>query len=228
VNATSAVNALDPPTWSLVHEMRISILLPVIIFGLVRWRAVALSTSCMISVIAIVIAHRIHHALLLNVLDTLQYLGLFAIGAAIYLSLSDIRRILSRLNKGAIWAGWCASILLFTITYRHDVFLLHAQWKIVASVAATVMMIVAVDSGRNIVLTSRPSLWLGKVSYSLYLIHMPILLSVLFFCGGRLPLIIPIAIAIPLSLLASDIMNRWIERPSQVFGRRLAAKLVSK
>jgi peptidoglycan/LPS O-acetylase OafA/YrhL len=89
------------------------------------------------------------------------------------------------------------------------------------------MMIVALDSGRNAVLMSRPVLWLGQISYSLYLVHTPILLSILYICGGRLPLLIPIAIMIPISLLAAEGMNRWIERPSQAFGRQLAARAVS-
>jgi peptidoglycan/LPS O-acetylase OafA/YrhL len=226
-DASSPMNALDPPTWSLVHEMRISIVLPAIIFALIRWRSLALAASSLLSLAAVMIMHRIQNPLILNLVDSLQYICLFAIGAAIYLSLQKVRSFLIRLPKFAVPAGWCISIILFILTYRQDVFLLHAQWKIVASIAATIMMIVAVDSRRNVVLMSRPVLWLGKVSYSLYLVHTSILLSTLYICGGRLPLLIPIAITIPVSLLAAEGMNRWIERPSQSIGRQLAAKAVS-
>jgi hypothetical protein len=61
--------------------------LPAIIFALIRWRSLALAASSLLSLAAVMIMHRIQNPLILNLVDSLQYICLFAIGAAIYLSL---------------------------------------------------------------------------------------------------------------------------------------------
>ncbi|MGW4959587.1 acyltransferase family protein [Nonomuraea sp. NPDC004186] len=69
--------------------------------------------------------------------------------------------------------------------------------------------------------------WLGTVSYSLYLVHLPILLVVMQLAGemrwSPLPLQIGISVLFVSVLLpASWLSHRFIERPLQRFGRRLA------
>ncbi|HEY7961549.1 MAG TPA: acyltransferase [Solirubrobacteraceae bacterium] len=73
------------------------------------------------------------------------------------------------------------------------------------------------------VLRSRPMSWTGKRSYSLYLVHEPIVVAVAFAAGGR-PWPLPYALAaVTLSLAGAAVFFRCVESPSHGFARRLGA-----
>jgi peptidoglycan/LPS O-acetylase OafA/YrhL len=63
--------------------------------------------------------------------------------------------------------------------------------------------------------------WLGRISYSLYLCHLPIMIASLFVFDGILQPIWSIAIALPIILLVAAASYRWVECPAMVLGRRL-------
>jgi peptidoglycan/LPS O-acetylase OafA/YrhL len=67
-----------------------------------------------------------------------------------------------------------------------------------------------------------PIRWLGSVSYSLYLLHVPILLVVSLVLYRRVPNGVMLATFLVLSLLAAGAFHRWIELPSIRLGRALA------
>jgi len=75
--------------------------------------------------------------------------------------------------------------------------------------------------GAAIVLNSAISLWLGRVSYSLYLFHLPIFLALIHALAGHLPLVAILALALALSLCAAEIAYRLIEYPAIRLGRWL-------
>ncbi|GAA4905427.1 peptidoglycan/LPS O-acetylase OafA/YrhL [Nonomuraea thailandensis] len=69
--------------------------------------------------------------------------------------------------------------------------------------------------------------WLGTISYSLYLAHLPILLAVMQVAGemrwSPLPLQLGVSVAFLVLLMpVSWLSHRFIERPMQRLGRRLA------
>ena len=69
-------------------------------------------------------------------------------------------------------------------------------------------------------------MWLGKVSYSLYLIHMPILAALAHGFPSARPALIAL-LAVSSSLLASELFHRWVEQPAQRFGRFLADSAIA-
>lgn len=71
-------------------------------------------------------------------------------------------------------------------------------------------------------LESAPSLFLGKVSYSLYLIHLPVLLALTAALSGMAPVIVPVLVAPLISLLAAWAMYEAAERPGIAAGRVVA------
>src|SRR5581483_3386996 len=84
----------------------------------------------------------------------------------------------------------------------------------VALGAGFVLLLAIASPGVATILTRRPLLWLGKISYSLYLTHILVLLTVLHLAAGVVPL--PVAlISVPLlSLAVATLVNRWLEIPS--------------
>lgn len=64
-------------------------------------------------------------------------------------------------------------------------------------------------------------IWLGMISYSLYLVHIPILYVVNQTIGASWSVLETSIAFIPLSILAAEIMARLIEFPSIELGKKL-------
>ncbi|MCH1882687.1 acyltransferase [Agrococcus sp. ARC_14] len=74
---------------------------------------------------------------------------------------------------------------------------------------------------------ARPLLWLGGISYSLYLIHLTAIQLVGHTPLWQIPIAGPLAAA-ALSLALAAVLHRWVERPSTALGRRRSASGVSR
>ena len=66
---------------------------------------------------------------------------------------------------------------------------------------------------------------LGHISYSLYLIHLPVLLSAVYLLLPILPIGAILVGVPPAALAAAWIFNRLVEDPAGELGRRIAARL---
>lgn len=73
-------------------------------------------------------------------------------------------------------------------------------------------------------LSLRPCVFLGRISYSLYLLHHSVLKSVApwALAHGGFPLLL--AGVLVLSLALSSVCHRWVERPAIALGARLARR----
>ncbi len=74
-------------------------------------------------------------------------------------------------------------------------------------------------------LRTRPLLFLGRVSYSLYLLHALVLLALLNLLYGRVPLPIILVAAPLLSIGVAALGYRLVEAPAMARGRRVASRL---
>jgi peptidoglycan/LPS O-acetylase OafA/YrhL len=95
----------------------------------------------------------------------------------------------------------------------------HYWGHIVCGIGAT-LLIVAAAEGRLTVLGGRMAQGLGRLSYSFYLVHLPLLLlAVSWLPGQPKPLAWALALAAALAVAA---MLHWLaELPTQRLGRRL-------
>jgi peptidoglycan/LPS O-acetylase OafA/YrhL len=71
-------------------------------------------------------------------------------------------------------------------------------------------------------LRTKPLRYLGRISYSLYLVHMIWIGTLFRLLDGANPLVIS-AVVIAASILSADLMNSFIEIPANRFGYRIAA-----
>lgn len=137
---------------------------------------------------------------LLGALLIQEYIAFFAIGIVAY-----------RLRSGAASPGWTVTVVaaaLATIGVCNG-----AEQLLVAMIGAAAIFTVAL--ARAPMISARPLVWLGAVSYSLYLLHQLIGFVVI----GRLEAIglpasaaIFITLAVVLALAA--LVTRWIEQPA--------------
>ena len=94
-----------------------------------------------------------------------------------------------------------------------------------AEAAGATLLVVVFAFWRTVVaFAERPSMqWLGKRSFSLYLVHEPIVVSTAFMLGpGTMSLLLTIAIALPLALVVAQFFFVAVESPNHRLARAVA------
>ena len=206
--------------WSLRIEVWFSIALPLYVV-LVRGLRTPLRASLPVVLAAMGWASWHGH-------DLLSLLCVFAVGALLARRLDALARHGRRLVGSALGWGGVLVVAAGLLMARWELAALGADprfWVPVGRPAATlgaVLLVFAVLHCRPVrtLCTCRPLQWLGAISFSLYLVHEPIVvtLATLTPVGVR-GFAVVAGIGIPLSLLVAVVFSRLVERPS----RRVAA-----
>ena len=223
---------------SLIWEMRVSLLFPLLIWPIARWRGLGV-VATLAGLAAFVVALQFSigggftadYALLGATNDhglagkagyeiqwTAYYACFFVMGSAVALYLQPIRRVLAALPLAARVALLLLGLLMF-----------QGHWSLTHSVqetmvaAGSVIIIAAALSGGGIerVLLTAPLRFLGRISYSLYLVHVPIVLTTVILLQAA-PLWLLLAVVPPLSILLGWLLHVTVAAPSANLGKLLA------
>jgi peptidoglycan/LPS O-acetylase OafA/YrhL len=208
--------SLDVVMWSLAHEARISLIFPIIALWVTKsWRAACITLFVVAFASNYVV---VYHPVgwIYDPFQTTQYLFLFAGGASVALYAGAIRDYLAKVHVSFRIALWVA---VGGVTV--------AQTPVIGNLADCAAILLVglcfADPVAVRILSHGPFVWLGRISYSLYLVHLPILIGLLHVCYGKIPLAATLAIALVLIVVVSDLSYRLVERPSLLLGRRLAS-----
>ncbi|WP_041221809.1 MULTISPECIES: acyltransferase [Deinococcus] len=185
-------NHLNPPLWTLIVEMQAALVMP-LLTSAARWPW-TLAPAILLSVSAAV--HGWTQAL---------YLPMFMLGAV----LAHKRWTLPRWAAQAALAAGLAVLLQRWVTGSDDPFTRYL------TAPGAALVILAITSGAARRLLEAPGVqWLGRVSYSLYATHFPLLLAVSVL-GTRagVNLSLSAVLALPLCLLAAALTHRFLEAP---------------
>jgi peptidoglycan/LPS O-acetylase OafA/YrhL len=202
--------SLDPVLWSLVHEWRVSLLLPAVL--LFRGRPLRLLA---LGVVAMLLAHALgarDNAMGLGVdlpatfLATLYFLLPFCAGGTLALAPAPALPAWVRVALGL------------------DVLALACTSNDLAGVLASVLLILLARQPGPLLawLRWRGPVWLGKVSFSLYLVHLPLLAAVVHLLGGTVSQTVAVALGMALSLPAAALLHRAVEQPAHRLAKRIA------
>ncbi|TXK72270.1 acyltransferase [Paenibacillus sp. N3.4] len=228
---------LNPVLWSLVHEMRISIIFPFLMLLLVRldWKK-GLGLSALVSVMAIVLYSVFKPGDTgTEYVATLNYTAMFTIGALLAKYKSNIANKFNLLTNKIKILGLAFG--LFAYLFAHPSFAIKAfiykdispfyrtiidSWFV--TVGAVILIIFAINS----ILMSRVLKnyfvnFLGKISYSLYLIHVVVILTMLQSLNGRVPISIILPGSLIVSFVIAVLMHFLIEKPSISLGKMLTS-----
>ena len=167
--------------------------------------------------------------------DTLRFITFFIIGALIAkhrIQLVSFYQNLSLKLKIILFV----SCFIF-YTYSDLVILevsnlilgLPYEFSIISEYGITLgsfgLIIMAMGSKKLIgILMRKPILFLGKISYSLYLFHFPVLLSLVYLLQGVVPLWLTFILIVIVSILVATATYYLIEEPSIKVGKYLANK----
>lgn len=170
---------VNNPLWSLHWELVFSLALPLFVVAAVwsrRWWPAVVIGSCLTMWVGSIVSS-----------PALTYLPVFLVGATIAVNLAAIdvlgRRIARLRGTHIVWAGiFAASIVTLLASWLTGP--LSAEF---ASVTGALRALTPLAAGGLVVcalgwspigrlLRTRPFLYLGKISFSLYLVHVPVLI----------------------------------------------------
>jgi peptidoglycan/LPS O-acetylase OafA/YrhL len=222
--------------WSLVYEMRISLVFPFIAVAVLRLRSIWLVICAVVlSLGSFSAAFLFSNGLHLFNLDaaistalTFHYAAFFVIGSLLAKHLHAVNRWYAKLKptQAAILAFFVLALYGFaqasSLVQRFSIPGGIFDWPVAAG--AVMLIVFAINSPPfHKFLNSHTIHYLGERSYSLYLIHGTILFSLIHTLMGRVRLDILFLLYLAITLFVAEIFYRLIEHPAMLFGRRLAA-----
>jgi peptidoglycan/LPS O-acetylase OafA/YrhL len=220
-------NATDNVLWSLRWEIVFSVLLPVFVLAALlikrSWIAFGLTMG---ACVALTIGDP-NHA------DAWFYLPVFLIGTLMASRLDSIQQWSVQRSKG-FWIGVFATSLFFLVASQIFSFAAPAKsvaggllWSLVGAGAGGIILSAIGFSSFAWFLNTRPSQFLGRISFSLYLIHVPIIATLAFALGDAQWWLVGI-IGLPLSIGAATLFHRFVEVPSMNLAHRVGARAAGR
>lgn len=221
-------NLLDPVVWSLVHEMRISLIFPLLMLCVKRyhWKQ-CLLVGLLLSCSGISLHYAYEHQIdkWTNYFDTMQYIFIFMAGALLAANRDKLSVLYQRAGRTAKAALFVTGFLLYTYSNLLDgksVFQFMLDWVCTAGGAILLVMVLNEPWLKNL-LTKRPLTYLGKISYSLYLYHLIVFLTLVSVLGGLMPGRSIALMSIAAAFCVAHFAYERVEVPSMRLGKRLTA-----
>lgn len=210
-----------PVVWTLRYEMLASLCFPVLLWlsrrlswpvvlllgaglnlvGIVYSQTLRPFEFALMFLVGILLArHRTELILAFRRLPRLTHVPLLALALALYL---------------ATWLHWHADRSVWETSLL----------DLCVTAAAAFAIVTALASSTAGTLLNWPAVvWLGRVSYSLYLVHTLVQLVALHLLGRVVPPWALLIACVPLALGLAQLVHRWVELPAIRLGRRLAAQ----
>jgi peptidoglycan/LPS O-acetylase OafA/YrhL len=221
--------------------MRISLVFPFLALAVLRLRtrwsiliAAGLSLSFVpLSWLFSSTLHLCSSQAALNSTITLHFAAFFILGSLLAKNLHRVNGWYKRLHPFAaailalvaflVYCGTNSDIVSRHLRIRGDFY----DWG--TATGALMIMILAMNASLfHAFLTSRFIHHLGKISYSLYLMHATVLFSLVHTLRGRIPMTVLLLIYLAITLVITEIFYLLIEHPTMLLGRRLTAPRSSR
>ncbi|MDH7460993.1 acyltransferase [Chitinophagaceae bacterium 26-R-25] len=222
---------LVPTLWSLVIEIKLSLIFPLIMFG---YRKLNFTGSCLV-LCGVIIVYTLlaklgmERAYGKNIV-TFYYLSFFIMGAFVNFHKEYFLKIINRFSPAII-------LLLTVVVFLLSTFSWNAAWlpdniqerlKIrsdyFSGVAGMLWILLFLSNAYKPIALSAPLKWVGKISFSLYIVHTICLLATVHFIRV-LPVGIMLSIGFVLSFLVAYGYYRLVELPSLEFAKKIAGRV---
>jgi peptidoglycan/LPS O-acetylase OafA/YrhL len=214
--------------WSLVYEMRISIIYPLLFLAANRLR---LRYSLLVVILLTIVGAEMSGS---QTLITLEYAGTFLIGILLAKHRTDLTRIYRRISVWQRVVFAVAALLLYNEGHLLSAYgpIWHLGSMPVILGAAGFIIIGLNSAAASNVLHSAVPAFLGRISYSLYLVHGTVLFALAAMLRGKVSppafLLLYLPTAIFLSWGFYYVVEAPFTRASRNVGRRVAEPAVVK
>ncbi len=220
--ASGGDNYIDTPVWSLVVEMHASLLFPLLIFAIRGSETGAILGALALAFLGDWAAHidPVGHPFLTSFATSANFLWLFVVGAMLARHRAQLGQFVSRIPFVVQLVVLASALVALNAIWQFGA---GEPWRFLEQAGAIVLVAsAAFMPWMRRVLDVAPLRWLGKISYSLYLIHFIVLFTLLY--AFRPYVTFPrILVAVPtLSILAAALLYRLVELPSIAWGHRFS------
>lgn len=229
---TYDITNVNGVVWTLFHEMKISLIFPVFVFIILKFRffkglICALGLNVLLYLSLEVIVNTAGDNLISSIINSFKgslYYGTFFIFGAVlakYKGKLEFIKVFSAKKKAALL---CLSLVLINSKWA-SVYLNAGEiaTDMICLLGILTLFALVINSVRiSDILTNKPLLWLGKVSFSLYLIHIPVLMMTTIFLGKVVPIVIAFIFVPVICLPIAHFTYRFLELPANNIGKRLA------
>lgn len=233
-------NSVNGAIHSLIWEMRVSLLFPFLILPIARYRARG-AVAVLAGLAAFVVFLQFcvgggfgAHGALLSSMEyrttdklgyeiqwTAYYACFFVMGSLIGFYLQPIRNALTTLSARGRLALLLGGLFVFQGHWSQ----IHALQETMVAFGSVMVITASLSPGMTERILLRPSLrFLGRISYSLYLVHVPLILAIVSLLQA-VPLPVLLAVVPPLSIALGWLFHVTIADPSARFGQRVARML---
>ena len=226
----------DPPIWSLIHEMRISLIFPFLCAIALKLRpglslvlAVCLSATSIILDNLFTAQVGVHSAT-----NTMHYAALFVVGiflarqkdsiSASYCRMSRNRKLAIGLLSAFLYVY--AAVLCQGFVRRFSSYDLFNSGDWLTAMGAAGLILLSLNSTvlRRILFWS-PIHALGKMSFSVYLLHFIVILIFVHLFYGKISLLLLLILCLAVTIGLSWAFYRIVELPCIRMGRWLSGYL---
>lgn len=227
-------DAFNNVIWSLIHEMRISIIFPILGYILIKYKWYSTLGICfglsLISGLNNIYNFETSYGNNTSFLDTLHYSSMFLIGGLIAKNKDFLLRIYINLSKSLkfilIFLGFISYTYYGGVKAISEKINISPYSEILGdySIAFGVSLIIIISLGsKNITkyLVIKPFKFLGEISYSLYLYHLIVLTTLVYLLHGIIPIWLIYLLTIIISIIVAKISYNYIEIPAIRIGQKV-------
>ena len=209
--------------WSLTWEVIFSLALPVFLLLALLLRRFWLPAT--VVSVALTLVGKVTN------IDALLYLPVFFLGTLIAVNLDALRSWAGRrrASRGRLgWLVFCISLLSIVTSWMlrpvipAGTLASDALGCLTPLGAAGLVLCAIVFRPVTMGLSTRVPRWLGRVSFSLYLTHLPILVALVYLLGDRNWVLVAL-VGIPVSLVVAYFFYRFVEAPSHRLAKRIGS-----
>jgi peptidoglycan/LPS O-acetylase OafA/YrhL len=211
--------------WSLVQEMRLSLLFPLIMVLVVR-----LPTRWILGLSAIFVAtgfagEEQPGGPIIGLAATAFYAFFFVLGALTAKHLDRLTALIIRL-PGLLLACWLVVTLGVYGAFPTIGVAVPVEKAVIGVASASLIVLALGWADLSRVLRAPPFHFVGMVSYSYYLLHVPISELVYRLTGG--PGLIAAGVTVAAGLVIAWMSFKWIEMPGIAVGHQLYARIAKR
>jgi peptidoglycan/LPS O-acetylase OafA/YrhL len=223
--------------WSLVHEMRISLIFPAIMFVVMKYKwkrniLIVALFSISFFLIYFISLKVFQYDVTKNsasYFSTLRYIPFFIIGALIAKYREFFYSFYKRMPAIIKLSLFVTAILTYTYPwwFLNNFNLVHMSFinDLMVAIGCLIFIVICIYSKTvKSILLLKPVQFIGKISYSLYLFHMIVLLSMVNGLYGKVPIVYILFGSFVISFIVASIMYYLVEIPSMRLGRNLTSR----
>ncbi|MBS1896265.1 MAG: acyltransferase [Actinobacteria bacterium] len=208
---------IDNVLWSLRWELFFSLLLPLYVWVALRVRRFVLPVA-VLTVVLMFVGRTTGNS-------ALAYLPVFLLGTLIAVRLPQLRELARnpRATRALPWTAVAACAMLIASWLARPLtagtIAADVLWALAGAGAALLVILAVIWPRAQRALSVRPMQWLGRVSFSLYLVHAPILATLCYLLGAG-QWWLACLLGVPLSLAVAALFHALVERRSQELASR--------